>query len=125
MSNSVREKSAHSAVTGGIPSNLSAMISNIRDVYAEIGRKGKTMEINQKAKRVQLVLSLPKEGGAELKSKLQEIAAENSRSLSNQIFLVLTDWVDMHNVVQERQNGMPHSKFLDGTLRLDDEGNDS
>ena len=81
------------------------------------------METSEGSKRVQLVLSLPKDGGADLKSKLQEIATENSRSLSNQIWLILTDYVGMHKIVEERQRGMPHSKFLDGTIQLDDKEN--
>jgi hypothetical protein len=110
-------RSVPSAGTGDTPSNLSATISNIRDAFVGI-RKGKTMETSERSKRVQLVLSLPKDGGSELKSKLQDIATENSRSMSNQIWLILSQWVDRYELVKERHPTRP-SDFLDGA-RLDE-----
>jgi|TARA_X000001382_G_C3135549_1_gene167830 hypothetical protein len=83
------------------------------------------MEESERSKRVQLVLSLPKIGGSELKSKLQDIAAENSRSMSNQIWLILCQWVDQYEKVRERTDTKiqprlsESSSFLDGA-RLDD-----
>jgi hypothetical protein len=123
MSSSAR-KNVPSAGTEDIQSNLSAMISSIKDAYAGIG-KGKTMETSERSKRVQLVLSLPKDGGSELKSKLQDIATENSRSMSNQIWLILCQWVDQYEEVKKRTDTQiqptlsERSSFLDGA-RLDD-----
>tara|TARA_R110002012_G_scaffold307917_1_gene513751 strand:- start:1159 stop:1551 length:393 start_codon:yes stop_codon:yes gene_type:complete len=116
MSNSARKNAPYAGIVD-TPSSLLETISSIKGAFVGIG-KGKTMETSERSKRVQLVLSLPKDGGGELKSKLQGIATENSRSMSNQIWLILSQWVDRYELVKERHPTRP-SDFLDGVARLD------
>jgi|TARA_R110000851_G_scaffold59588_1_gene137896 hypothetical protein len=42
----------------------------------------------------QLVISLPKEGGKEMKEALKSIAASEHRTVSNKAFIILQEWVN-------------------------------
>lgn len=48
----------------------------------------------------QLVISLPKEGGKEMKEALKSIASSEHRTVSNKAFMILKEWVE-HNSGQE------------------------
>ena len=41
----------------------------------------------------QLVISLPKEGGKEMKEALKSIAYSEHRTVSNKAFIILQEWV--------------------------------
>ena len=49
----------------------------------------------------QLVISLPKEGGKEMKEELKNIAYSEHRTVSNKAFMILQEWV-RDNTEQDR-----------------------
>lgn len=44
----------------------------------------------------QLVISLPKDGGKEMKEALKNIAYSEHRTVSNKAFMILQQWLEDH-----------------------------
>lgn len=49
----------------------------------------------------QLVISLPKEGGKEMKKSLKAIASSEHRTVSNKAFMILEEWVFNNSITED------------------------
>lgn len=64
---------------------------------------------------LQIVVSLPRRNGLQMKDTLKKIADENGRSLANLIVMILTSWL--------RDNGYETEKVEELPVKADTESN--